>query len=76
MSAGNLNVPVDFNILGNINMSSSSFLTINNKWFIFSASANGVANSFISITLIRVLKVIGGLVEHRPTHRLMYQMTT
>jgi hypothetical protein len=47
MSAGNLNVPVDIIVLGNINLSSSSFLTINNKWFIFSASANGVANSLI-----------------------------
>jgi hypothetical protein len=47
MTAGNLNVPVNLAIVGNINMSLSSFITWSNKWFIYQASANGNANSLI-----------------------------
>ncbi len=47
MTAGNLNIPVNLEVVGDINLSSSSFITWNNKWFLYQASANGNANSLI-----------------------------
>ena len=47
MTAGNLNVPANLVIVGDINMSSSSFITWSNKWFIYQATANGNTNSLI-----------------------------
>jgi hypothetical protein len=47
MTAGNLNALANLVIVGDINMSSSSFITWSNKWFVHQASANGNANSLI-----------------------------
>ena len=47
MTAGNLNVPANLVIVGDINMSSSSFITWSNKWFIYQATANGNTNPLI-----------------------------
>jgi hypothetical protein len=44
-SSGSINVPVDINIVGNLNLlTSTSAITLFNKWFIFYGTANGVSN--------------------------------
>jgi hypothetical protein len=47
-SSGSINVPVDINIVGNLNLlSSTSVLTIFNKWFIYMATINSISNSLV-----------------------------
>ena len=47
-SSGTINAPVDINIIGNVNLlSTTSYFSLYNKWFIYTGIVNSVSNSLI-----------------------------